>query len=691
MSDFDRLYEEIENGMNGNNLGLSMGYDRLNKYIGIRKRIYTLVFGPTGCHAKGTKICMFDGSFKNVENIVVGDQLMGPDSKIRNVLEFKTGSQQMYKIIQNKGITYEVNEDHILSLRKLTKGKFEYINIPVKEYIKKSNSFKHLWKGYKTSIDFPEKNLEIDPYFLGLWLGDGTSCKTEITTSDAEIVRYLFDFCKENDLLLNRHKKDNYNYNLVCKNRGVPRNNKLLNFLKDFNLICNKHIPEIYLKNSKNNRLSLLAGLIDSDGSKDSNGGYTITLKDKNLADQVTYLCRSLGFYTSNKLKKARMRRKDNTIYECDVRRLTINGNNLYEIPCRIERKKIKKKSSRVSDALSTGFKVVPTKIDTFYGFSLDGDNLYLLEDFTVTHNSGKTAYVHNSYILNPYEDFISKGKGKFKVILFSMERSKIYTIAKWLSRKIFMSEGILIPIPKMMGWWKDKLTEGELLLIKKYKYYIDDLLKYVDIIEGAQNPTGIYKYLEQYAENPLNGKKNRVSEFHSIYNPVDPTEIIIPIIDHIGLVKPEKGQNKKEAIDKTSEYMQKARDFWGYSPVVVSQVNRDLSNPIYQKMGSFEPTIDNAKESGRPSEDSDNVVSIWDPRRYNTTDPSYDIEKFVDQTTGANYFRSVKILKNSYGEDSIRVGMGFHGATGTFKELPKPGLMEGFNYENLYDGTFFY
>lgn len=217
---------------------------------------------------------------------------------------------------------------------------------------------------------------------------------------------------------------------------------------------------------------------------------------------------------------------------------------------------------------------------------------------------SGKTAAVHDMYILNPYEDFVLRKHGKFKVILFSMERSKIYTVAKWLCRRIFLTEGILIPINKMMGWWREKISDEELFFIQKHGPYIDDLLKYVDIVEGAQNPTGIYKYLRDYAENPLNGKKERVSEFHSIYIPTDPGEIIIPIVDHIGLTKPEKGQNKKEAIDKVSEYMQYARDFWGYSPVVVSQVNRDLSNPIYQKMGSFEPTIDNAKESGRPSED---------------------------------------------------------------------------------------
>ena len=87
----------------------------------------------------------------------------------------------------------------------------------------------------------------------------------------------------------------------------------------------------------------------------------------------------------------------------------------------------------------------------------------------------------------------------KMKVILFSMERSKIYTLTKWLSRKIFLSEGILIPIPKLLGWWDVKLTKNEHDLVLQFEDYINELSEFVDIIEGAQNPTGIYKYVKNY------------------------------------------------------------------------------------------------------------------------------------------------------------------------------------------------
>lgn len=305
---------------------------------------------------------------------------------------------------------------------------------------------------------------------------------------------------------------------------------------------------------------------------------------------------------------------------------------------------------------------------------------------------SGKSAFLHSAYILNPFDWYYStKPVGfKLKVILFSMERSKVYILAKWLSRKIFIDQGIYIPIQRLLGWWeKDKLTKDEHDLFLAYQWYIDELLQIVDIIEGPQNPTGIYKYVRNYAE--ANGEFHKTDEYHTVYVPNHPNEIVIVAEDHLGLTKLEKNlPTKKAAIDKVSEHNQWFRDQLGYSPIPVSQLTRNLNNPIFQKMDSFEPTIDDVKESGRPGEDSDVITSVFDPLRYKTTIPGYEADRMVDPNTGAKHFRSVKILKNSFGEDDIRIGMAFHGAIGSFKELPKSKDMEGFDYEQLFNGQYY-
>ena len=103
-----------------------------------------IVYAPTGCHAKGTKILMFDGSIRDVETLSAGDKVMGPDSKPRTILDLHRGIDQMYMIHPVKGEPFSVNGDHILSLIHTTTR--EIVNISVREWISKSKNFKHLHK-----------------------------------------------------------------------------------------------------------------------------------------------------------------------------------------------------------------------------------------------------------------------------------------------------------------------------------------------------------------------------------------------------------------------------------------------------------------------------------------------------------------------------------------------------------------
>lgn len=308
---------------------------------------------------------------------------------------------------------------------------------------------------------------------------------------------------------------------------------------------------------------------------------------------------------------------------------------------------------------------------------------------------TGKSALVHNAYILQPF-DFIRKNPQlniRMKVILFSMERSKVYILAKWLSREIFLSQGILIPLQKLLGWWDVKLTKDEHDLVLMFKDYINELEQFCDIVEGAQNPTAIYKYVKKYATD--NGKFEEENEFTKIYIPNHSTEIVIPIVDHYGLTKTERTamsmMSKKEAIDKLSEYFQIFRDQYGYSPIGVSQINRELGSALNRKISeTLEPTIDHIKESGAPGEASDIIISLFQPSKYKTEDVSYKVDKFIDPDTGGDFFRSLKILKNSYGESDMRCGLAFMGSTGLFTELPKPKDMIDFDYDQLFNYSFF-
>ena len=397
-----------------------------------RNKSNPILIGAAGtgkCLAKGTKVLMHNGKFELVENIKVGDLLMGIDSTSRKVLSLGHGFDEMYKVKQIHGDDYIVNSAHILSLRKT--GTEEIININIKDYISRSRCFRESLKGWKTGVNFGKKQLPIDPYFLGLWLGDGTARKSQITNTDKEIIDYCENFARKNNhkltidgIVMNFANEDKDEITAIDKMNNVQkfssmreahlkikkqesgyitsvlnkklhayghtwkrtnRQDSIYQTLKKLNVIKNKHIPDIFKYNDEKTRLSLLAGLIDSDGSLGGNC-YDITQKSQRLSLDIVFLARSLGFNVAIKEKIATMKRKDGTVYKCPVYRMSISGHT-DRIPCLIKRK-IAHKRRQIKNVLNTGISVESVGRGEYFGFTIDGDHLFILGDFTVTHNT---------------------------------------------------------------------------------------------------------------------------------------------------------------------------------------------------------------------------------------------------------------------------------------------------------------
>jgi SpoVK/Ycf46/Vps4 family AAA+-type ATPase len=365
-----------------------------------------LLWGPPGCHAKGTKILMYDGSVKNVEDIREGELLMGPDSTPRQVLKLASGKETMVKIKPNKGEDFIVNINHILHLTPSGEAHTRTpINMKVSDYLNQTECFQQSYKLTRTGIDFPKKELPIDPYILGNWLGDGTSASVAITTMDLEIKNKWLELAEsyDMDVRFTKQRVDSRceTIHLSSKEKTIGKN-KLLNIFKELEIINNKHIPQIYLTSSREDRLKLLAGLIDTDGttghsdlaiSKGKFGtGYSYVSKLERLADDVIYLCRSLGFaaYKSTLNKSCYVGKKE--VFTGEYYHVNISG-DLSEVPVLLERKKCKERKMNKS-VLRTGFKVEILEPAEYYGFTLDKDHLYLTSDFTIHHNTGKTTVI---------------------------------------------------------------------------------------------------------------------------------------------------------------------------------------------------------------------------------------------------------------------------------------------------------
>src|SRR5699024_8516780 len=390
--------KEFENVLSGFDIDRSKLHDTLFDFQRdivkwALKKGKAAVFAMTGlgkCHGKGTEIIMYDGSIKKVEDIKIGDLLMGHDSKPRKVKSLARGRDKMYEIIPVKGESFICNEPHVLSLQMSgiygVYKKDEIVHMPLDEYMKMPKSFKHRAKLWRASVDFEEKETCQDPYVMGVWLGDGTKNRPDITTGnhDKEVIEYLEKWSEGNQLILNEKSKSG---NSITRSFTVEKGNHwnknpFRNSIKNFVKNDEKRIPENYLINSREKRLQLLAGLIDSDGHHIDNC-YEIVTKYKGLSDDILYLARSLGFGTTHKEVEKGIKK---TGFKSKYQKIVIYGHT-DEIPCKVKRKQASPRRQK-KNVLRTGFKVEYVGVDNYYGFEISGDHLYLLKDFTVTHNT---------------------------------------------------------------------------------------------------------------------------------------------------------------------------------------------------------------------------------------------------------------------------------------------------------------
>ncbi len=382
----------------------------------LAEMVHTLIAGTTGCHAAGELILMADGTSKPVELINGGDRVMGGDGKPRTVLAPRWGEDAMYELsIRNRG-TLKVNGEHKLILFNPNWSGNHERTMTVNEYLKlppyaQSMSRMCLCAGIESFERATEQI--IDPYLMGIFIGDGATNSRQggcpnITTADQEVVDAIYEYAGKIGCSIRvDHKPGNaastYVFardpeNYTVRNRSVVNNftDQIRSIGLDKIGSGEKFIPDDYKYADISVRRELFAGLMDSDGYLNRNKMYDFVTKSKQLADDITFVGRSLGLQVH--VQKCQKGIKS-IGFVGDYYRLGISG-NLDEIPVRIPRKKyVPAEKGRHSSHRAT-FTI--TKIadrQKYYGFTCDGDHTYLTQSMVRTCNSGKSVYVNSLLI----------------------------------------------------------------------------------------------------------------------------------------------------------------------------------------------------------------------------------------------------------------------------------------------------
>lgn len=432
------------------------------------------------CVSADTKIPLWNGDIKLAKEVEIGDVLIGDDGTPRNVLTRFIGTGKMYEVSQDRGESYKVNDEHILTVcmpehksifwvdwncswqalywdqscksvkRKSIKVPIEveckecnlkmkngslakhykrihptikykpynididenikndtlerlkmFLNtipdynvfdIDIQDYLNLSKLSKRKLKGIRGQcVEWEYKPVELDPYVLGLWLGDGYqdgygyACNGAV---DTEIIDYLKDWGNDNDAVFKKVDSTKCSYSISShNNRRMKGCAPLKKQLSRYGLVNEKHIPKDFLINSRQVRLQVLAGLIDTDGYVGQNGRVEISqgVHHKRLVDDIVFLCRSLGFYTCVTERTSYYTYKGQK-HSQQAFRIMISGET-NTIPTKLPRKKTRN-MVQYNNFLTTGTLKVRQVYDEMYvGIGVDATHRFLINDFTVTHN----------------------------------------------------------------------------------------------------------------------------------------------------------------------------------------------------------------------------------------------------------------------------------------------------------------
>ena len=302
--------------------------------------------------------------FTTMGQITVGDTIFDQYGKTCNVIgKSQVKFKDCFKITFDDKTSVVCDNEHLWKLHSGATVSIQDLKINDKINVCKA-------------VDYSAKLLPIDPYVLGIWLGDDKNRNFEITNA--------------NDFIFEEIERRGYKIGIdQDKRAGISCRTilKCTNILKELDLINNKHIPEIYLTSSIEQRLDLLRGLMDSDGNVNSIRKQAVfTTCNKKLSDDVKRLLLSLGQRPNQSIVN---RNTNVTVYPIAFRCIDIN-------PFLLPRKanQIKPEWGYGNSSVRRVISIEKTISQQTQCIAVDSiDNTYLCtENFIPTHNTGKRS-----------------------------------------------------------------------------------------------------------------------------------------------------------------------------------------------------------------------------------------------------------------------------------------------------------
>ena len=312
----------------------------------------------------------------------------------------------------------------------------------------------------------------------------------------------------------------------------------------------------------------------------------------------------------------------------------------------------------------------------------------------TAQSKGGKTQITDWLFLYNTIRQIIDNNLDvRLKIFYFTLELSKEEKMLSCFANILYVKEGIRISPTDLKSTHSQKVLSQDVIeVIKKYQPYFDKIEEIVEFIDDVRHPQGIYNMVRDYAL--ANGKlhmrtieivdKNtgEISkmEVEDYYEPNDPEEYVMILIDHIGLISTQKMNGKDLTLHESisllsSNYLIKLRNRFNYIPVVVVQQAIAGENIEHRKAGALKPSVANLGDNKLIARDCNLMLGVFSPFKYEMPEyMGYDITKFKDN------IRFMEIILSRDGGAGTICPLYFDGAVNYFKELPRPNEKEAIN-----------
>jgi hypothetical protein len=385
-------------------IGDKTDFEILQAIYNVRKPL--LIVGDTGT-GKGLPLnaeVFTPNGVKLNKDLMIGDNVCTPNGKTAKIIGiYPQGIKQIYKITFSDGTATKCDETHLWLVHSRIRNNKKYSSdkriFETKYLYQKVNNKRN--GSYLYQIDttkpvfFKPQPVEIEPYFVGILIGDGNLTKNSglrFSTADKEIFNHISLTIDDNDYKISK-RAGKYDWGICKRKTNKQRNNKYIEALTRMGIYGlkshQKFIPKQYLINSKEIRLAVLQGLMDTDGTVDKKTGMAnFCTTSERLSTDIKFLVQSLGGLCTIKKKQTfftykGQKKKGRISYVCNIRM-----NNTKEL-FRLKRKKelAKDRTKYQTKRIIRKIEMVE-KAETQCILIDDDEHLYLTNDFIVTHNT---------------------------------------------------------------------------------------------------------------------------------------------------------------------------------------------------------------------------------------------------------------------------------------------------------------